>query len=370
VTTVERVTRRPTGLPSWPIVALTGPEKSGKTWAAAEASTSDLVSRTLWVGIGEDDPDEYGVIPGADFEIVPHDGTFRDFLAAVEWACHQPSPDERPTLIVIDSATRLWDLICNDLQIEANARERRKAAKQNRQPDPGDMQITMDMWNIGKDRWGHVIDALREHTGPSLVTARLEVVTVVDGNGNPTRNKDKKIKAEKTLPFDVGAIVEFTEPGKAIVTGARSARLKDAAGENRLQVRQFTVDGLWRALGVHERVSPRVHTPAGHALPTVEGFADELRRATMDRCRAIWREAKQHGMLDQPADEGQTPLGALIEQRVASLQVIEAEAAERAQQEQAQQDGIEVQEPPEIDPRDPWRDSQTGDTTLWAGSPA
>jgi hypothetical protein len=344
VNAVERETRRPTGLPSWPIVALTGPEKTGKTYSAAEASTSDLISRTLWVPIGEDDPDEYGAIPGADFEIVTNDGTYRDFRAAVEWACAQPSPDERPTLVVIDSGTRLWDLICDDLQKEANARERRKAAKQHRQPSPEDAQITMDLWNIGKDRWAWIIDELRDHVGPSLITARLEVVTVVE-NGQPTSKKDRKIKAEKTLPFDVGAIVEFTAPRRAVITGARSLRLSAAAGEDRLEVRDFTVDGLWRALGLAEVVGPRIHSRAGVVVPELPDLVASLARADMDGVREIWRVAKEHGMLDAPADEGLTPLGALIEQRVASLRVVE-----EAEREQAAGAEAEEQEPP----TDPW----------------
>ena len=63
-------TRKPTGLPAWPILLIAGVEKAGKTYAAAAASSSDLIGRTLWVSIGEDDPDEYGAIPGARFEII------------------------------------------------------------------------------------------------------------------------------------------------------------------------------------------------------------------------------------------------------------------------------------------------------------
>lgn len=69
-------TRQPTGKPSWPILLLAGREKAGKSWAAVAASASDLIGRTLYIGIGEDDPDEYALIPGASFEIVEHDGTY------------------------------------------------------------------------------------------------------------------------------------------------------------------------------------------------------------------------------------------------------------------------------------------------------
>lgn len=68
-------TRKPTGLPSWPILLIAGVPKAGKSYACAAASASPLVGRTLWVPVGEDDPDELGGIPGADFDIVQHDGT-------------------------------------------------------------------------------------------------------------------------------------------------------------------------------------------------------------------------------------------------------------------------------------------------------
>ena len=55
----ELRTRRPSGKPSWPIVLIAGAEKAGKSWACAAASGSDLIGRTLWIGLGEDDPDEY-----------------------------------------------------------------------------------------------------------------------------------------------------------------------------------------------------------------------------------------------------------------------------------------------------------------------
>lgn len=334
-TVAERETRRPTCLPSWPIGLLTGPEKSGKTFHAALASASELVGRTLWLPIGEDDPDEYGAIPGADFEIVPNDGTYRDFLAACEWASAQPrkNPD-LPNLLVLDSASRLWDLICDDLQHEANARERRKAAKAKRAPESGDMQITVDLWNLGKQRWAHIIDTLRDHDGPSLVTARLDIVTVME-NGQPTSRKDTKIKAEKSLPFDVGFIVEIPEPRKAILTGVRSLRVR-ATGTNREHFADFTVDALWRKLGLAEAVGVRTHSTAGHAEPTVDELAARISRATIDECRVLWNVAKEHGLLDQLHDD-ETPVGQLIAARVASLRVVEE--AEREAQAAAEGEG-------------------------------
>ena len=103
-------TRKPTGRASWPILLLAGREGAGKTFAALSASASPLVGRTLYIGIGEDDPDEYSLIPGVEFDIVVHDGTYPGILAAIKAAVDEPAGDLQ-TLIVVDSMSRLWTLI-------------------------------------------------------------------------------------------------------------------------------------------------------------------------------------------------------------------------------------------------------------------
>ena len=263
-------TRQPTGKPPWPIVLITGAEKAGKTYACAEASSSPHIGRTFWVSIGEDDPDEYGAIPGARFEIVEHQGTYRSILQALTDAAAEPPADGRPNLLVVDSGTRLWDLLCDEQQVEANRRARAKAERQRRSPSEDDAVITMDQWNAAKQRWAHCIDVLREHPGPSIVTARLDTVTVVDSGGNPTKDKDKKVKAEKSLPSEVGVIVEMPVRGEAWLTGVRSLRLQ--LTEPRVRLQDFTVQSLWDALGVTEAggTTPRQHT-ANNAAPDTPG---------------------------------------------------------------------------------------------------
>lgn len=250
-------TRRPTGLPSWPMILIAGAEKAGKSWSCAEASASDLIGRTLWIGVGEDDPDEYAAIPGADFEIAEHDGTYRGIFNAIDAAVAAPPTDGKPNLIVVDSMTRVWDLVCDMAQDTANTRAKRKASRENRAPGEDDAPISMDLWNTAKDRWQAIVAELRSHQGPVLLTARLDEVTVMDGNGKPTSAKTLKIKAEKSLPYDVGAVVQMPERGKAYLTGVRSARLQLPKP---MPVPGFTVDKLWRDLGLHESAAlGRVH---------------------------------------------------------------------------------------------------------------
>jgi hypothetical protein len=251
-------TRKPTGKPPWPILLIAGSEKSGKSYASAEASSSDLIGRTLWVGVGEDDPDELGALPGARFEIVEHDGTYRGIVAALTAAAAEPAKGA-PNLIVLDSATRLWDLLCDEQQVEANRRAKVKAEKLRQLVSDQDATITMDQWNTAKQRWAHCIDALRAHSGPSIVTARLEEVTVLDGQGKPTSNRTWKVKAEKSLPFDVGVSVEMPARGKAFLVGVRSLKFKSE--QERTEYPGFTVAKLWTDLGLAEKdaTSPRVH---------------------------------------------------------------------------------------------------------------
>lgn len=241
----QRTTRRPSGLVSWPMLLIAGWEKAGKSWSCAEASGSEFIGRTLWISIGEDDPDEYANVPGADFEIVTHDGTYRDILAAIEWACAQADVDGKPTLVVVDSMTRLWDLLCDMAQDMANTR----AAKKNGGRGSDDeADIHTDLWNIATGRWNHVMDALRSHRGPVLLTARLDDVTVMK-NGKPTSERQWKVKAQKMLPYDVGGIVQLPERGKAFLTGVKTTRLNVP---ERIPLPGFTVDKLWRQLGLSE----------------------------------------------------------------------------------------------------------------------
>jgi hypothetical protein len=246
-------TRKPTGKPSWPILLLAGREKAGKTWAAITASVSPLVGRTLYIGVGEDDPDEYALIPGAEFEIVVHDGTYPGILNAVRAAVNEPAGDQA-TLIILDSGTRLWNLIGDNMQAVANTRARgRKTAS-------GDYTISTDLWNVAAGQWQDIMDALRLHQGPVIITARLDPVTVME-NGQPTTAKEWKVQAHKSLPFDATAIIEMRERGQFLLTGLKSARVQLDAPR---PFPKFTVDSLWAELGLGDGTGDRTHATVHH----------------------------------------------------------------------------------------------------------
>lgn len=242
-------TRRPTGKPSWPIVLLAGAEKAGKSYNAAFASTSAHVDRTFWISCAEPDPDEYGAIPGADFEIVPHDGTYRSTLEAIRWAVAQPAGDGKVNLIVLDSAGRAWALLSDMAQYEMDARIMAKAAKYNRTaPHPDDIsRIDQDLWNTANQRWNHIMTELRKHRGPVILTARLELQTVMV-DGAPTKDKWWKVVAQKGLPFDCEVVVQLPTFGEVYVSSVKSLKYHPDPSVNVYDA--FTVEQLWRNMGV------------------------------------------------------------------------------------------------------------------------
>jgi hypothetical protein len=236
-------TRRPSGKPPWPMILLAGAEKCGKSYSAAAFSASDLIDRTFWVEIGEGAADQYGALPGARYEIVEHDGTYQGIGRAIYAATMQPRENGRPHAIVVDSMTELWDLLSDEAQQAAN---RRKGKGHD-----GEVQITMDLWNVAKKRWRRVIDLLRTYDGPVILTSRLEQVAVMATNGQPTTAKALKIRAEKNLGYEVDAIVQIPEPRQYQLTGVRSVHWNRAPGEA-MDYPDFTVDALLRKLGLAE----------------------------------------------------------------------------------------------------------------------
>lgn len=292
-------TRQPTGKPPWPITLIAGGEKAGKSYAAALASASDLIDRTFWIGVGEDDPDEYGAIPGARFEIVPHNGTYREILGKVREAVTEPTPNGKPNLVVIDSGTRLWEMLSDEAQARANAR--RKGAKTD-----AEAVIGPDLWNRATNQWFDVMDALRAHNGPSIITARLDIVTVMDASGKPTKEKTSKVKAQKSLPYDVGVVIEIPERGQTYITGVRSLKYDVQVGDKK-PLPDFTMDNLWRMLGVDVDGATAPRQYSGADGRTSATMADTAPTDADAAAAAVNRYRNTRTPHPEPAPESQTP---------------------------------------------------------------
>ena len=229
-------TRKPTGKAPWPMLLLAGVEKSGKSYACAALSASDLIDRTFYIEVGEGSADQYGALPGARYEIVEHDGSWKGILAACEAAVAEPTSG-KPHAIVLDSASELWALLSDEQQAIATRR--------------GKDTITMDQWNAAKRRWRKIIDTLRSSKGPVILTSRLDLVTVMDKAGKPTTEKQWKARAEKDLPYEVDGVIELKEARKPVVAGIRTVAFNvPAGGIVPKDQAAFNLDGFLRSLNI------------------------------------------------------------------------------------------------------------------------
>lgn len=242
---MKLVTRKPTGLPSWPILLLAGGEKCGKSYAAAALSASDLIDRTFWIEIGEGSADQYGALPGARYEIVAHDGTYPSMLEAAKAAVAE-ARKTKPHALVVDSMTNLWDLLVREQEAIAIGR--------------GKKVVTMDQWNTAKKRWRDFFDVLRTHDGPVIVTARYEQVTVMDAAGQPTKEKEWKVRAEKNLGFEADGIIQIPKPREFYVAGMRTLKFEVPIGGSLALPPTFTLDWFLRELGIAGNEGKREYT--------------------------------------------------------------------------------------------------------------
>lgn len=273
-------TRKPTGLPTWPITLLAGGEKVGKTFTSVKAATSSLIARTLWLGLGEDAPDEYGVL--ADFDIIEHDGSYNEILGNLREVAALPAPDDgRAVLLVVDSMSKVYRLILDNVQARANARALAHARRTGSPEPTGDVKFSDADWSQVREEWGAVMDAIRAHRGPAILTARMYSAVVLDEDGNPTAVRQNRIAADGSLPFDVTAVIEMKARGEAYATGVRSVRWSLPETQ---AMTDFNMDEFWRVLGlgdgpVGERThdAPKVDDVAVEA-PAPRNWLEDVKR--------------------------------------------------------------------------------------------
>ncbi|MFE3139611.1 hypothetical protein [Streptomyces scopuliridis] len=368
-----RRSRKPTGKPNPPIILLTGPEKTGKSYEAARGSGSELIGMTYWIEIGgsEGTADYYGRVPGADYEIVPHDGSYQDILDAIRWVNAQPRVDGKPNMLVIDSMTSLWDMLSDEIAMYARNRAIRKAQRnRSRVPTLDDpVVIDSDLWNRAKDRWGEVLWLLRRHQGPCLLLARTEIVTAFE-NDKPTRNTTRKVKAEKNLGAAVDAIVDLHAIGEAWLTGVRTLHMEIQPGETQ-RFNDFTVDTLLRRLGLQDAAESRSASElrpdadlqehgqqSQQSAPRQSAGARQAPSLTGEQAAALIRDALMHptdpekALIDVREDHGRRTLRSVTTETawgVMSADDLINKSLEhlktKAEQAKAGQDGGEQQAP-------------------------
>lgn len=266
--------REPTGVVPMPLLLFEGVEKSGKTYSALALSADPRIGHTAALDLGEGSVDEYRSI--GRYHVIEHDGTWRQIFERTTafLDVDRPEPD-RPNLLVIDSATALWDLLCTMADRTARQRAVAKAAKANRQAPAADaeVQITMDVWNQVKSLWRKLMTRLMTWDGIVILTARGGWVAKVEGGRPVEGQKVWSIQAEKSLPFDATCIVRFAGPGDVAVTGVRSLRLQLGAEPRRIP--DFTAAKLLDMLGVFDPTTVRGARQMVAPAPRTEDLPDD-----------------------------------------------------------------------------------------------
>ncbi|MEU2593068.1 AAA family ATPase [Streptomyces albidoflavus] len=314
-------TRKPTGTVPWPLILIEGEEGAGKTYSAAQFSASDRIGQMYWIDLVEGSADEYAAIPGANYLIIEHDGTYRDILEQIE-AVHAEArraaaANEAPVVLTIDTGSALWRMLTNWTQERAR-RTRKNAAILAEDPDAG-VDISMNLWNDAVERWQRVMHLLQTFSGIVLVLARGKQVSAVDDNGNPISNrKEWKVAGHKDLGFDATVWVRLTRDSDPQIIKARSLRLR-VEKRKPLRIADFSIEGLvFDALGCSASSQPRVMPSlAGDRVqPWLERVAE---KSTKEDLGAIWRASR-------PEESGLTREEAVTIQRAITARYAEIES--------------------------------------------
>jgi hypothetical protein len=241
-------THRPSGRAPWPLILLTGETGSGRSWRSAEFTGSDKIGRALWLDLGETCGEEYGVVPGADYEVIEHDGTWVDILAQIEAAkeaaAEHASAGKPPVLLVIDSMTHEWAGLSTWTDKRAR-RQRGNKRKLAEDPD-AEIDITMNLWNDANSRHNRLMNILKTFPGIVIMIADEKEVSQLDRAGNPIQGaKEWKPEGHKFLGRDSSVWIRLFREDAPQVVKCRSVHYGIRPGVDKpKKVPDFTFEWL------------------------------------------------------------------------------------------------------------------------------
>lgn len=225
-------TRRPTGRVPWPLILIEGPEKAGKSWACAAFSCSPRIGQMYWLDIAEGAADEYGAIPGANYLVIEHNGTWAQIQGAVDAvkaeAARAAAAGEPPVVLVIDSMTAEWELLKDWASDKARQRFNKRAPENNRKEMPADEEpkISLDLWNEANGRHRKLMTTLMTFPGIVLMTARGKDIAALDDKGAPIQGtREYRVEGQKTLGFDASCWIRLDRTKPGFVVGVRSVHV-------------------------------------------------------------------------------------------------------------------------------------------------
>jgi len=256
-------TRRPTGSASWPRVLLSGEEGTDAPWLAAEFSADPRLVTTYWLEVVPGSTgDVYGAAPGADFELLDHDGTWADIHDQLDAAWHvarDAARDGMPSALVVNSMSAVWAMLSR--LADRRARRRTASALIERGLDPApaysseaEVEIKPDLWTLVDDRHAGLMGRILTWPGPVILIAR-------DKRGPDGR---WTLKAQNQLGFDVTAWVRLARGEKPeIVSFLTPERYRLTSTQRRALRARFSLDALiWQWSGC----TPDTPVPAVRVL--------------------------------------------------------------------------------------------------------
>src|SRR3954447_639107 len=221
-------TRKPTGRVPWPCILLEGEEKAGKSYALAQFSASNRIGALYWIDLNEGAGDEYGAIPGATYQLIEHDGSYAEVLAAVQAvkaeARRAADAGEPPVVLGIDTGSAIWDGLkdCASARAAKSARNRELL---KRHPN-AEIVISQSLWNDAGARWRKLQTELLTFPGIVVVTARGKEVTEADASGRPIEGqKTWSVQTHREFPYAASVWVRLRRGRRPLIVGARSVHV-------------------------------------------------------------------------------------------------------------------------------------------------
>jgi hypothetical protein len=213
-----------TGTVPWPLILLEGEAGSGRSWRAALLSADPRIGEMYWLDLAEGAGEQYGAIPGADYTVLDHDGTYADILQHVEEvhaeAKRAREAAEPPVALVIDTVSDLWAGLTE--WAHTTARKSRKNQEILRADPNADIDPGHTYWNKATARWRRVMLRLMTFPGVVVVIANGGEVTAFDAAGKPTRSKTWSVDGQKRLPSDAMVHVRVFRDDRPQIIKART----------------------------------------------------------------------------------------------------------------------------------------------------
>lgn len=238
-------TRRPTGAAPWMRLLLTGEPGTAGAWMAAEFTGDARLVASYWLELEPDSSgDVYAAAPGADFELLDHDGTWAEIYGQLDAAwqvARQVAQDGgMPSALVVHGMSAEWAML--SALADLKARRRTAAALDARGLDPEAaftsevrVEVDPDLWTLVGARHNRFMGKILTWPGPVILIAREQ----------RDRNGRWALKAQEQLPFAVTAWVRLARGEQPEILALNTPKRYQFTSTKRRQLRaKFSLAAL------------------------------------------------------------------------------------------------------------------------------